>query len=176
MLCKWLRKLTGRKDMEYDLQPSPVLRTAKTVYDGGVFGQWTPTLTFATPGNLSVGYSQQSGVYVRLGNMIFVSGTVNASTWSHTTALGALRINGLPYAAVNDASFFCTGSIDYSGLNASTHNYAIVYAVANNSRCQVRLLNVDGLDIDEDVDNTHATSGTAQQISFSLWYVASSVT
>ena len=61
-------------------------------------GTFTPTLTFATPGNLSVVYTVQIGRFVRLGNLIQYIVDV-AATPTFTTASGALAITGLPYAA-----------------------------------------------------------------------------
>ena len=39
-------------------------------------GTWTPTITFATPGNLSVAYTTQSGSYTKIGRMVFGSCSV----------------------------------------------------------------------------------------------------
>lgn len=62
-------------------------------------GTWTPTLDFATTGDLSNAYSTQSGTYIRIGNLIFVSCNLIV-TPTHTTASGELRIGGLPYSSV----------------------------------------------------------------------------
>lgn len=61
-------------------------------------GTWTPTLTFATPGDLSVSYSTQTGVQTRIGNLIVASFTV-IGTPTYTTASGQLQIGGLTVAA-----------------------------------------------------------------------------
>jgi hypothetical protein len=55
---------------------------------------FTPTATFATPGDLSVGYAIQTGFYYRFGNAIFVTCTIRF-TPTYTTSAGALRIGGL---------------------------------------------------------------------------------
>ncbi len=60
---------------------------------------WTPVLTFATPGDLSVTYSQQSGLYVKMGTLILAQCDITTSAFTHTTASGDLRITGLPFAA-----------------------------------------------------------------------------
>lgn len=65
-------------------------------------GTFTPTLTFGTPGDLSVVYSAQLGTYVKIGAQVFFDLQVSASTWTHSTASGNLRIGGLPFTAAAD--------------------------------------------------------------------------
>jgi hypothetical protein len=60
---------------------------------------WTPVLTFATPGNLSVVYSAQFGNYTKIGRMVFWSARITTTTFTHTTASGSARITGLPFTA-----------------------------------------------------------------------------
>lgn len=62
-------------------------------------GTWTPTFTFATPGNLSVAYSSRVGWYTKIGNLVQVQMGVTTSTWTWTTSSGEFRITGLPFAA-----------------------------------------------------------------------------
>ena len=63
------------------------------------FASWTPTLTFATPGDLSVVYSGRSGQWSKVGRMIHWSLFILTSTFTHTTASGNLRVTGLPFTA-----------------------------------------------------------------------------
>ncbi len=71
---------------------------ASTVQISGTF---TPVLTFATPGDLSVAYSAQQGAYVKTGNLVTATFTITTSTFTHTTASGNLRVTGLPFTAEN---------------------------------------------------------------------------
>lgn len=64
-------------------------------------GTWTPVLTFATPGNLSVAYTLQSGFYTKVGRLLAGSGGVLTSAFTHTTASGNCQLTGLPFAAAN---------------------------------------------------------------------------
>lgn len=64
-------------------------------YEDGTFN---PTITFSTPGDLSVVYTTQSAVYRRIGNVLFFSLRV-VFTPTYTTASGTLRVSGFPYAA-----------------------------------------------------------------------------
>ena len=61
-------------------------------------GTFTPTLTFATPGDLSVVYTVQVGRFIRLGDLVHYILDV-AATPTFTTASGILALPGLPYAA-----------------------------------------------------------------------------
>jgi hypothetical protein len=68
--------------------------SALSTYTTG--GTWTPTITFATPGNLSVSYATQNGVYTRIGNIIVAVFTV-AFTPTYTSSSGNFFIAGLPF-------------------------------------------------------------------------------
>jgi hypothetical protein len=67
---------------------------------------WTPVATFATPGNLSVVYTGQSGSYSKIGDMI----TVNYYLYftpTFTTASGEFHITGLPFAISSSGYGVC---------------------------------------------------------------------
>lgn len=64
-------------------------------------GTWTPVLTFATPGDLSVVYANQTGQYTKIGRSVLLQFTVITSTFTHTTASGNLLFTGAPFAAIN---------------------------------------------------------------------------
>lgn len=63
-------------------------------------GTWTPTVTFATPGDLTVAYSLQEGHYWRVGAMCLIAFRLDF-TPTFTTASGGLRIEGLPFAILD---------------------------------------------------------------------------
>jgi hypothetical protein len=62
-------------------------------------GTWTPELTFATPGDLSVVYIANNGGYVKIGRMVMASFRMYFTTFTHSTASGEARIAGLPFTA-----------------------------------------------------------------------------
>ncbi len=64
-------------------------------------GTWTPTIAFATNGNLAVTYSDQIGRYTRIGRQVTVSFWITTSSFTHTTASGVMRITGCPFNAAN---------------------------------------------------------------------------
>lgn len=71
---------------------------------------WTPVFTFGTPGNLSVAYATQVGVYQRVGNMVMLQWYLEFTpTW--TTSSGIVTITGLPFAAVSTSFSYVIGSV-----------------------------------------------------------------
>ena len=60
---------------------------------------WTPTFTFATPGDLSVVYGTRVGTYIRIGKIVYYSMDVTF-TPTFTTAAGAASFSGLPFTTV----------------------------------------------------------------------------
>ena len=64
-------------------------------------GTWTPELTFATPGSVSVGYSGREGFYTKIGNLVQFSCILKVNSFSKGTASGTLKVNGLPFTAQN---------------------------------------------------------------------------
>ena len=62
-------------------------------------GQFTPVLTAATPGTMSVSGGTTRGSYTRIGNRVFVDIAFVGVTVSLGTASGEIIISGLPYAA-----------------------------------------------------------------------------
>lgn len=86
-------------------------------------GVWTPTLTFTTPGNLSVGYISRSGTYIKIGKQLIVNFTIVTSSFTHTTALGSLAITGLPAGAEAITSQEFYGTLSYSGITKAGYQY-----------------------------------------------------
>ena len=64
-------------------------------------GTWTPGITFATPGDLSVTYSAQTGRYTKIGRFVFIECYVQTSAFTHTSASGVLAVTGLPFTVPN---------------------------------------------------------------------------
>lgn len=61
---------------------------------------WTPSITFATPGDVSVTYSSLQGTSIIFHdlNIAVVNFKMVTSAFTHTTASGAFRITGFPVA------------------------------------------------------------------------------
>lgn len=70
-------------------------------------GTFTPTITFASPGDLAVTYgSIQRGDYRLVNGQVTFWININTASLAFTTASGNLRVSGLPYAC----SSLCVGS------------------------------------------------------------------
>lgn len=76
-------------------------------------GTWTPTLTFFTPGDLSVAYSTRTGSYTKIGRMVTVTFNVVTSTFTHSTASGSLFLSGLPFTV---GSYYSMGGLWFTGI------------------------------------------------------------
>jgi hypothetical protein len=62
--------------------------------------QFTPTITFATPGDLSVAYTVQNGRYWKVGPVVNFQISISF-TPTFTTASGVVRVSGLPIKSNN---------------------------------------------------------------------------
>lgn len=102
---------------------------------------WTPVLTAATPGNLSVAYSVQIGRYWRDENRVTVYFSIVTSTFTHTTASGNILISGLPFPSENTTSLDSVGTTLYNGYGAASseapHMVPFVQANSSNVRFAV---------------------------------------
>lgn len=79
---------------------------------------WTPTITFATPGDLAVSYTTRIGKYYQLSsNLILVYFNVLSSSFTYTTASGNLLISGLPFTAQNFTGLNVRGYTTHGGVN-----------------------------------------------------------
>lgn len=104
---------------------------------------WTPALTFATPGDLSVTYVAQIGTCTRIGRLVTVTFNVVTSTFTHSTASGAVNITGpLPFTSENVAGQHFVGSMMVGGITKAgytqfvpriTHNVSLLEVMANGS-------------------------------------------
>lgn len=89
---------------------------------------WTPVLTFATAGNLSVTYSTQWGELLRLPNNVGVANfRIVTSAFTHTTASGNLQITGLTVTAADDsgASEVWDGACVWGGVTKANYTQVV---------------------------------------------------
>jgi hypothetical protein len=92
-------------------------------------GTWTPTLTFATPGDLSITYSVRTGTYTKIGRRVFLDFHVQTSAFTHTTASGNSRIDGYPYTPTT--SQISEHAVRWAGITKA--NYTHVYVQSGGS-------------------------------------------
>lgn len=88
---------------------------------------WTPTVTFVTPGSLTVVYSTQTGSQVLisspLGNLVLLNFAIVTSTFTFTGASGNFEIGGFPTPPQGGAQIIqsvASGLGTWSGLTGLT--------------------------------------------------------
>lgn len=119
--------------------PSSQNQSADTnTLDDYVEDDWTPALTFETPGDLSVAYTTQLGRYIKIGKTVRLSFKILTSTFTHTTASGVLKITGLP--TLMNTTVSNIGALAFNGitkanytqfsLDSSGNDYLVILASA----------------------------------------------
>lgn len=99
-------------------------------------GTWTPVLTFATAGNLSVTYSAQVGQYTKIGHLVMAWVSLATSAFTHTTASGNCLVTGLPFTSENSINWR-SGAGSWQGITKA--NYTDICPVAQVNTTQARL-------------------------------------
>jgi hypothetical protein len=90
-------------------------------------GTWTPDFSFTTPGNLAKTYSTQVGWYLKVGGLVAVSFDLITSAFTHTTASGAIFIDGLPFTASASISW---GPIALGGWTMAGYTAAALFVAS----------------------------------------------
>jgi hypothetical protein len=133
---------------------------------GPTAGTWTPTLSFVTPGNLSVAYSAQDGQYIRIGNWVLLHFIIITSTWTHTTASGQLQMSGLPFAAAT--TNVRSAVAQSSGITRAGMTFIAATSAPGETYMRFETSG-PGVSVAE-ADTTNAASGTQQRIGGVIWY------
>ncbi len=89
---------------------------------------WTPTATFAVPGDLSVSYSVRGGFYSRIGNIVFANFSMTF-TPTFTTASGSFSLTGLPITS--------NSSTDNASQGSFFANAVVFTATYTSFNCEV---------------------------------------
>lgn len=97
-------------------------------------GTCTPTVTFATPGDLAVTYGLQFCNYTVIGNRAFVSMRIATASFTYTTASGLIRIAGLPFAAASSSE---TLSAIFGGYTAVGYSQVAAETTSGQSYLQI---------------------------------------
>jgi hypothetical protein len=101
-------------------------------------GLWTPVITFVTPGNLAVAYSLQAGSWELENGLVRLGFNLITSTFTHTTAAGALQITGNPFTSANLPSNNCRGPLEWRGITKASYTQFMTGIAANASIVSVR--------------------------------------
>lgn len=76
-------------------------------------GTFTPGLSFTTPGDLAVVYSNQTASYTKIGRCVCYTLLIQTSSFTYSTAASHLRITGFPFPA--NSNFVGAGSAAVRG-------------------------------------------------------------
>lgn len=86
------------------------------LFDDYEEGTWTPTIIGGTTAGSGT-YSQQDGVYTKVGNLVTVSCYL---AFTAHTGTGHMKISGLPFAGVGSSVDFQAGATQAQHINAGT--------------------------------------------------------
>lgn len=107
-------------------------------------GTFTPTLTYATPGTLSVSYNagQTGGKYTKIGRQVTIELKLVLTAFTKGTASGNLLIGGLPFTSASSTASLAVGSFlsfNYaSGITAE--ELALTRAIVLSNDTHIRIL------------------------------------
>lgn len=133
-------------------------------------GTWTPAITFATAGNLSVSYSTQFGSYIKIGSLVLATFQITTSSFTHTTASGNFQITGLPFSSENVANQNYVGAMNWRGITKA--NYTdVVAAIAPNSSVVVLIASGSGQAV-VTLGSTDIPTGGTLSLSGTIFYKA----
>ena len=129
-------------------------------------GTWTPAVSFATPGNLSVSYTIQTGQYVKIGALVYIY-MVLQFTPTYTTASGAVAITGMPFSAADTN----VGGVLGGQLAGLTYPASRVFPVIRfTSGTNIGVVAFASGFAASAITTTQMPSGTAQQFIFTVCY------
>jgi hypothetical protein len=129
-------------------------------------GTWTMGVTFATPGDLNVVYSAQTGRYTKVGRAFLYDGTVTTTTFTYTTSTGALRVTGLPIAS--GSGIPSVSLTRWTGVVSAVTTPQIV-ALVSSPNIQFEVMNVAS-GTTATLTQANAASGTQKSIILSGTY------
>ena len=122
----------------FSFPASPDGSTDPNTLDDYEEGTWTPAITFATPGDLTVAYSLRSAYYTKIGRLVSISFAMVTSTFTHTTASGNLLITGSPFTPVTtDASYRAYAPVLYSGITKAGYAAFSSALIGNSASIQM---------------------------------------
>lgn len=130
-------------------------------------GTFTPSLSFVTPGNLSVTYSAQFGHYIKVGRLVIAWFNVTTSAFTHTTASGTCTLSPLPFSPatniIGNSVSLRGGSVSYGGVTKA--GYTSIVAIPSNAGARTWTLQMCGSGVAAD-DVTAADMPTGGAVFF----------
>jgi hypothetical protein len=118
---------------------------------------FTPTFTFATPGDLSVSYATQVALYERIGNVVTYTIYLTC-TPTFTTGAGAIRIAGLPLTVLTGGYTFYGNIVNDGGL---TYTGTTIYALPTSGQTYITIEQTKSATAEGTLAATALVSGVA---------------
>lgn len=131
-------------------------------------GTFTPSLTFATAGNLGATYSTQSGRYTKIGRLVTGTISLTTSSFNYTTSSSFLEIAGLPF--VCGVPFVAAGPVTMSGYTKAAAT-SLILETSNGASNFFVIGGGSGVTYTELV-TTDVPTGTAKNIVAAFQYEA----
>jgi hypothetical protein len=127
-------------------------------------GLWTPTITFATPGDLAVSYAAQVGNRYKVGRLVNLNFSLTF-TPTYLTASGGILIGGFP-DALND--LFAAGQIRLLDITRP-EAFVLLYPTST-SAFSLRTISTSGTVTQ--LGTSQFATGVAKSIQGAITYVA----
>lgn len=121
-------------------------------------GNWTPAISFTTPGDLSVAYTHQTGRYIRIGRLVILQYDLLTSSFTYSTASGIFIMTGLPFTVGVAALDQSGGSLTWRGFTLDTAQKDVHTLVNGFDRFQFRISG-SGVSVDSIQAGTEVPSG-----------------
>lgn len=128
---------------------------------------WTPELSFGTPGDLAVSYTLQGGVYYKIGSLVWLQFRILTSSFTHSTASSLFRVTGLPFSMLTAAQM--VGPLVMQGFTMATHTQFTVEGNIGNSYLEIYATG-SGQDVSA-LSNAEVTSGSTISMIGSIMYM-----
>lgn len=136
---------------------------------GSESGTFTPTLTFATPGDLSVAYTTRVGRYTKVGNRITIDVNIVTSSFTWTTAASYMRVTGIPYPSATSSGAQSKGAMNVSGLTKAGYTNFVASLEDTNNAGVAFYASGSGV-ASGTVNAADMPSGTNKTVQFTLSY------
>ena len=133
-------------------------------------GTWTPVITFETMGNLSVAYSVQVGYYTKIGRLVTANFSITTSTFTHTTASGALEITGLPYTSLAATGIAHVGALQWRGITIA--NYTDMATRITSNTALIRIAASGSGQVQTDISAADMPTGGTVILRSTITYIA----
>lgn len=98
---------------------------------------WTPVLSFATPGDSVIALSTAVGELYYSGGLYTATFNCVTSTFTHTTSAGDLSITGLPVTSSSDTNYTAIGCLQWNGITKANYTQWMCFLSAGVSAIKV---------------------------------------